>query len=76
MQIFVRLMTGRNLTLDVESTDFAGKVKDMIYDREGIPWHRQRLIFAGRLLHDNVPIGEQNIARESSLHVIIIPLRE
>jgi hypothetical protein len=38
MYIFVRLMTGRNLSLDVESTDFAGKVKDMIYDREGIPW--------------------------------------
>ena len=40
MLIFVRLMTGRNLTLDVESSDFAGKVKDMIYDREGIPWDR------------------------------------
>jgi hypothetical protein len=59
----------------VESDFFAGKVKDIVFEREGIPWERQRLIFAGRILHDNVPIGEQNIARESTIHLIYTPSR-
>jgi hypothetical protein len=56
----------------VESDFFAGKVKDIVFEREGIPWDVQRLIFAGRMLHDNVPIGEQNIVDESTLHIIFI----
>jgi len=71
MQIFVKALTGKTLTFDVEPSDSIESIKDKIFDKEGVALEVQMLVFGGKRLENGKTLAEYKIEENSMLYMVI-----
>ena len=71
MQIFVKTLSGKTITLEVEPNDSVDAIKVKIQEKEGCAPEKQKLVFAGKELENGKTLSDYNIQKESTLHLVL-----
>jgi len=70
-QLFVKTLTGKTVSVEVEPGESIESVKAKISEKEGVPPEQQRLIFGGQQLADGKTIDDYDIGDDSTLHLVL-----
>jgi ubiquitin C len=71
LQLFVKTLTGKTITIEGETTDSIQTLKEKIRDKEGIPTDQQILIFLGKQLENDKTFAYYNLQKEATLHLVL-----
>jgi len=71
IQVFIRTLSGKHVTADVDEHDTIGNLKSRIQDYEGIPTEQQRLLYCGRQLKDGNTLADHNVTTDSTLQLLL-----
>ena len=71
MQIFIKLLTGRTITLEVDENATVDEIKQKINDKEHIPADQQRLVYSGKELEDGRKLSDYSVTKDSTLHLVV-----
>jgi hypothetical protein len=71
MQIFVKTLTGKCITIDTTADETIESIKQKIFIKEGIEPAQQRLVYAGKQLDIERTLADYNITNESTIHLVL-----
>eukprot|EP01084_Bolivina_argentea_P108732 194339_1 len=74
MKLFMKMLTGKTITIEINENDYVYYLKILIQNKEGIPPSQQRLVFAGRTFQDRRLLSDYHVQTENQLH-LLLPLR-
>jgi len=71
MQLFLKTISGKTISLNVQASDTIAKVKYQIQEKEGVPPSLQRLLFSGKQLKDEHTLSHYNLMKDSTIHLVL-----
>lgn len=71
MQIFIKTLTGRTVSLMVEEDEVIKTVKEKLKDKDGVPVDEQRLIYGGHELKNDQTLKVYGIYRDATIHLVL-----
>jgi Fe2+ or Zn2+ uptake regulation protein len=71
MQIFVKNLSGKTVTIEATPDQTIVDVKKMLEDKEGIAVREQRIVFKGKQCDDTATLESLGVQAMSTLHLVL-----
>ena len=70
LTVYIKTLSGQTISVKVTPQDTVRDVKQKIFEQEGIPVDKQRMIFVGEQLNDDDRLLDHRIEHESAVHLV------
>ena len=71
MQIFIKSLSGKTITLDVDPYESIISIKNKIQIKENVSIENQKLIYINKILRDDKTLKDYDIFCESTLYLVL-----